>query len=140
MSKLAHSNQATMDEIERANIAKGYKDGPDAEWLGFKIAVEDAIRESIYGSAVSSSTAQNLPFSPDGLKELDALMRECRDPLADWMRGQGFDPKDGCRLYLPECMKATIGHSPYVKYSPLIEKPVLVRIPDLLLQGHAPMW
>lgn len=56
------------------------------------------------------------------------------DPLASWMRQQGFDPNRGGILVLPPEMATHLGPflPRYVKLSKLTDVPVLVWSPDVL--------
>jgi hypothetical protein len=53
------------------------------------------------------------------------------DPLAKWMRSQGYYPERGDRLYLPKVMALHLGpHMPlYVAINEHLPQPVLVRNP-----------
>ena len=65
--------------------------------------------------------------------DLDSMVRAVREienahPIADWMRKQGFDPKDGCVLFLPESMKSEVIYKlSFVRFSKIIDSPCLVR-------------
>lgn len=83
---------------------------------------------------------------------VDRMVAEC--PLGVWMREQGFDPARGCVVVLPEQLRADVGPMPppYVRFSRLIGRPVLVDLdatarplpiadplpplPPLLKRGH----
>lgn len=51
-----------------------------------------------------------------------------KDPLAEWMKAEGFDPKKGGKLYLPISMRKEMGSiiPYYAAYSHLIVEPILV--------------
>lgn len=77
--------------------------------------------ESIFGTPSEPET-----LNLDKLREIMESIP--KDPLAEWMKSEGFDPKKGGKLYLPISMsKAMGGTLPYyVAYSHLIVDPILV--------------
>lgn len=85
------------------------------------------------GTTYTASTPRDKPYS---LAELLATMERLqaqRDPLADWMGTQGFEPTAGGRLALPDtaAMRAKFGEGIlqpwYCSYSPAIKAPILFR-------------
>ena len=76
------------------------------------------------GSNVSSVTIDQL---------LDALDSMPKDPIAEWMKAEGFDPGKGCKLVLPESMRGEMGPLPanYMVFSMLVSRLIMVN-PNLV--------
>jgi hypothetical protein len=71
---------------------------------------------------------------------LDAILEAMRlippDPLADWMRSEGFDPKDGYKLILPSDMVldwGAFGPPSYVRVSTQVEEPMIIKVSNAML-------
>lgn len=63
----------------------------------------------------------------DDLKE--ALQCLGADPLAEWMKEQGFDPEDDCLLILPSSINldwGPMGPPKYVFFSNILDSPILM--------------
>lgn len=80
-------------------------------------------------STTTASTASTSPPMDASklLASMAAIVQAAREePIAVWMRSQGFDPARGCRLVLPESMREPLMPS-YVHFSRLVDKPTLFR-------------
>jgi hypothetical protein len=77
------------------------------------------------GACTTSSTGPET-LTIESLNAMLDLMPKC--PIAEWMTAQGFNPKDGGILILPESMRNEFGSLPsYAKVSKLVEQPVMIR-------------
>lgn len=61
------------------------------------------------------------------------------DPLKALMLEHGFDPATGSKLYLPESEREKIGRfvPDYVRFSPLLDEPLLINEALLLSEPRA---
>lgn len=60
--------------------------------------------------------------------EIDRIDQKFTMELANWMRMQGFDPDHACFLIMPNPRRHDMSHWPkFVRFSPLIAEPMLVR-------------
>jgi hypothetical protein len=94
--------------------------------------VDDNDTISIYGGTPSGGplwgntiTIRGNTLTIDKLREIHDIMPS--DPLEDWMRERGFDPKKGGRIILPkrEAEKLGLPLPYYVTVSALVENPLL---------------
>lgn len=72
------------------------------------------------------------------IKKIEELLSQWRDPLAQWMADEGYDPADGGLLILPsksEVDWGVTGPPYYVRHSDFLEKPLLLRTPPIVTRG-----
>lgn len=64
----------------------------------------------------------------DILKDIQRIMDQLpKDPIVEFMKDKGFDPKDGCVIILPSHLSGTFPERNYILYSKIIEQPMLMR-------------
>lgn len=81
-------------------------------------------------AAMTCATGTPPLFDMAMLRKVADLVHHARkEPIAEWMRSQGFDPDEGCTLVLPAAMFRLAGAFPpdYVLLSQLVDAPLLVR-------------
>jgi hypothetical protein len=74
-------------------------------------------------------TGQKADMSPVTFDQLlDALESMPKDPIAEWMKDNGFDPDKGCKLVLPASMRSEMGlmAANYMMFSMLVSKPMMM--------------
>ncbi len=78
-------------------------------------------------------TSQAEPLTVAKLQALVEKLPPLDDPLADWMRELGFDPKCGGVLVLPAAQRAEWGFLPpdYLRFSAFVREPMLCQMPSL---------
>lgn len=80
---------------------------------------------------MNNSTTAFPELTIDKLSEIAAVLERLSqpEPVGEWMRDRGFPPETSF-LVLPEARRATgPQHLPYVRYSPFVEGPCLIRDP-----------
>lgn len=79
----------------------------------------------------TTNAAQTTPDRPLTIRDLRNAIKAIGDldTIGEWMRSQGFDPKEGCYLVLPELLAKEFEYRPpaYVKFSRLAPQPFLIR-------------
>lgn len=89
------------------------------------------IATTLTGPAIARSfTAEDLERATAELK----AFAEQPEPIGEWMKGQGFDPEDGCVLVMPLALPQDRGsarYPRYVRFSAFIEMPILIREPRI---------
>jgi hypothetical protein len=105
--------------------------GPANEKLSKAIAetISDMMAMNIEEMITPYTTAsqEKEVMTMDDLKE--AIEMVGTDPVIEFMKSKGFDPKDGCRMILPEVYRRECGEHRYVDYSLAAHVPLFYR-PD----------
>lgn len=69
----------------------------------FSKQIDEEIMNIFYGNEGQSATTNTdnttCTTVDDIIKAVEKIWRE---PIAEWMRERGFDPKDGCKLVFPK--------------------------------------
>ncbi len=91
----------------------------------------DIKSEAIYGTTATTAARPRAPTVAD--LEKAARTMELLGPIAEYMRAQGFDPAEGCVMFLPKAKQDEYqawGPLPsFVRFSPIIDDIFLVRDP-----------
>lgn len=91
----------------------------------------------------TAAVPQEAPdFDWNEIRAIGALLATQREPIAEWMAVQGFDPDEGYVLVLPSSMLHLVksARPAYVWVSSFVLEPMFLMNPNAALQPGAPSY
>ena len=95
-------------------------------------------------AVVANAPETNTSLSYKDIKEAMDKIKAIKDPIAEYMRQQGFDPDEGGEMMLPPSWRVLFGDGnppPYVEFSSFYSVPILVnrrKLKEQLLKDLEP--